>query len=101
MFNNLIKNAIQAIQSIESGRVIVRVSKFNTNYWFEIIDNGTGIDSEIKDKIFVPYFTTKGKGTGLGLAMVKQIINNQRGDIKFTSEDGETIFKFYLPVSLI
>lgn len=101
VFNNLIKNAIQAIQSIESGRVTVRVSKFNTNYWFEIIDNGTGIDSEIKDKIFVPYFTTKGKGTGLGLAMVKQIINNQRGDIKFTSEDGETIFKFYLPVSLI
>jgi len=98
VFNNLIKNAIQAIQFNEEGKVIVRVSKFNRNYWFEIIDNGTGIDPEIKDKIFVPYFTTKGTGTGLGLAMVKQIINNQRGDIQFSSEDGETIFKFYLPM---
>ncbi len=97
VFNNLIKNAIQAIQTVDNGKVIVRVSKFNSNYWFEVIDNGTGIEPEIKEKIFVPYFTTKGTGTGLGLAMVKQIINNQRGDINFLSEEGETVFKFYLP----
>ncbi len=97
VFNNLIKNAIQAIQGIENGKVIVRISKFNSNYWFEVIDNGSGIVPEIHSKIFVPYFTTKGTGTGLGLAMVKQIINNQRGDINFSSSDGLTIFKFYLP----
>ena len=52
----------------------------------EIKDNGTGISEEASEKIFVPYFTTKTTGTGLGLAMTKQIIENLGGSIYFDSK---------------
>jgi len=66
-----------------------------------IADTGTGIDPEIKDKIFEPYFTTKekGKGTGLGLSMVYGIIKDHHGDIQVYSEQGNgTIFSVYIPL---
>jgi signal transduction histidine kinase len=65
----------------------------------EISDNGSGIDEEKKSKIFSPNFTTKSGGMGLGLAMVKNIIDNAGGEISFTSEKGSgTTFIITLPV---
>jgi two-component system nitrogen regulation sensor histidine kinase NtrY len=89
VFNNLIKNAFQAIQEIENGEVVVSVSTTKEDVLIEIRDNGKGIAEEQKDKIFVPYFTTKSTGTGLGLAMVKQMVELHQGDVSFVSEEGK------------
>ncbi|MFD1551586.1 hypothetical protein DNU06_03225 [Putridiphycobacter roseus] len=88
VFNNLIKNALQAIPSDKEGRVIILLSEVKEEYLVTIIDNGVGIDETAKAKMFIPYFTTKSTGTGLGLAMSKQIIENMNGKIWFESELG-------------
>lgn len=86
VFNNLIKNGIQAAEVDESAHVIVRLSASADTFEVQVSDNGKGISDEAKDRIFVPYFTTKSKGTGLGLAMSKQIVENMKGSIRFESE---------------
>lgn len=99
VFNNLIKNAIQSITDSRKGEIILRMEKENKSVLITISDNGSGIKESEHSKIFVPYFTTKGTGTGLGLAMVKQIIENHQGKIDFDSEvDKGTTFYIRLPL---
>ena len=88
VFNNLIKNATQAIPSDTDGKIEVILEEKDTEFIVTIKDNGVGIDDESKAKMFIPYFTTKSKGTGLGLAMSKQIIENMNGMIWFDSTVG-------------
>jgi signal transduction histidine kinase len=98
VFNNLIKNAIQSIVNTKEGQIEISVFEEEENYIFKIKDNGIGIADDKHSKIFVPYFTTKSNGTGLGLAMVKQIIENHSGEIWFESVENEgTTFLFKLP----
>ena len=94
VFNNLIKNATQAIPSDRDGDIKVTLSENNDQYIVAVSDNGVGINEESKAKMFIPYFTTKSTGTGLGLAMSKQIIENMNGKIWFESvlEVGTTFF---------
>jgi signal transduction histidine kinase len=100
VFNNLIKNAVQSIAPDTEGQIAVRIMDHSNQVKIEIEDNGQGIEEEMRSKIFVPYFTTKGTGTGLGLAMVKQIIENHGGSIYFDSEIGKgTCFTIMLPKS--
>jgi len=81
-FNNLIKNAVEAVEKIPNPSISINL-KTDKNYIFiEIIDNGIGISKEKIGKIFEPYFTTKSKGTGLGLSIVKKIIEDHNGKIK-------------------
>lgn len=97
-FNNLIKNALQAIPADREGLITISITKENQNIHIEVKDNGVGIAPEKKQNIFVPYFTTKTTGTGLGLAMVKQIIENHNGSIYFESEiDKGTSFIIDIP----
>lgn len=97
-FNNLIKNAIQAIPSEKQGQIIIRLAQESSKIIVEIEDNGIGIIPEEQAKLFVPYFTTKSNGTGLGLAMVKQIVENHAGMISFhTTPKMGTIFTISLP----
>lgn len=92
--SNLIMNAIQAIPKEKEGRVEVALFKENGQLIITVTDNGKGISFEEKDKIFEPYFTTKSSGTGLGLAMVKNILQEFNADIDFESEVGVgTTFK--------
>ena len=86
VFNNLIKNAIQAAGVDQSANVHVLISESADTYEVAVKDDGIGIDAEAQEKIFVPYFTTKSKGTGLGLAMSKQMVENMKGNIRFESE---------------
>jgi signal transduction histidine kinase len=100
VFNNLLKNAIQSIPHGRDAAIDIRAMVENKIIQIEISDNGIGIEESKRTKIFVPYFTTKSTGTGLGLAMVKQIIENHRGQITFEStEDVGTTFHIVLPLA--
>ncbi|MGB0887023.1 MAG: ATP-binding protein [Vicingaceae bacterium] len=88
VFSNLIKNAIQAIPQKIAGKITISLNQQQDFYTIEINDNGSGIPNDKKDKIFVPNFTTKSTGMGLGLAMVKNIVENANGKIWFETEVG-------------
>jgi len=93
VFNNLIKNALQAIESRENGDIIVMLKEMADHLEISVSDNGPGIDESIRDKVFVPNFTTKTTGTGLGLAISKNIIEGCGGSIRFeTGQKGTTFF---------
>ena len=96
---NLVKNGIQALpENQENKRIAVHISEENENACITISDNGTGISEDNKIKIFEPKFTTKSSGMGLGLAMVKSIVENYKGSITFTTEqDKGTTFKVLFP----
>jgi signal transduction histidine kinase len=98
LFNNLLKNAIQSIPDDQEGKVTVELMVKGFNYIIEVKDNGVGIPAEMTDKIFVPNFTTKTTGTGLGLAMCKNIVESAGGEIWFKSKmDVGTSFFVSLP----
>ncbi len=102
VFNNLIKNAIQAIPVTEEGRIEVFMVEKGDDYLVTIRDNGKGIKDDEKEKIFVPYFTTKSTGTGLGLAMTKQIVESMNGEIWFeTKLDVGTSFYVSFPKHIL
>jgi len=86
VFNNLISNSIQAIPPNQKGIIEIRLTKEDGRFIVEVKDNGEGIPNNQKEKIFVPNFTTKSKGMGLGLAMVKNIVEAAAGHIWFTSK---------------
>ncbi len=88
VLNNLLKNAIQAIPSDKEGVIKVQIEVSDKSVILKVTDNGIGISREERKNLFVPYFTTKSTGTGLGLAMVKQIIENHKGTIHVESEKG-------------
>ena len=95
---NLVKNAIQALKDAENPHILVSVKEGEDSVCVIIADNGTGISEENKDKIFEPKFTTKSSGMGLGLAMVKNIVETYNGSITFTSQkDKGTVFKVHFP----
>lgn len=99
VFNNLIKNSVQAIGKGENGSVEISIDRETENYIIRVTDNGPGIPVEMMDKIFTPSFTTKTSGMGLGLALVRSIIQEAGGEISFTSSpDTGTIFEIKLPV---
>lgn len=92
-FNNIILNAIQAMNG--KGLIAIGVEETDDKVIIEIEDSGKGISKKDLKKIFVPLFTTKQKGTGLGLASVKSIIEAHGGTISVTSTP--TIFRIELP----
>ncbi|MCE3279363.1 MAG: hypothetical protein K0S44_1554 [Bacteroidetes bacterium] len=99
VFNNLVKNAVQAIPEGRKGEVRITLTREGQYYLFSISDNGTGIPDNVLDKIFAPNFTTKTGGMGLGLAMVKNIVETIDGRIWFeTKNDKGTTFYVSLPV---
>lgn len=99
IINNLVKNSIQATSEINNPEIIVSIKKTTKDAIIEISDNGKGIPNNLKEKIFEPSFTTKTKGMGLGLSIIKNLINNYKGKISFKSKKGETVFKIKLPLS--
>jgi two-component system nitrogen regulation sensor histidine kinase NtrY len=89
VITNLVKNAIQAIPNDQIQRIDVRVFEQNEKVMITVKDNGIGITKENTPKIFEPKFTTKTSGMGLGLGMVKNIVETYNGSITFTSEENE------------
>ncbi|HHV86571.1 MAG TPA: ATP-binding protein, partial [Petrimonas sp.] len=62
----------------------------------KMIDNGPGIPSEIREQIFIPFFTTKENGSGIGLSLSRQIMKNHGGSIEVASSPGTTVFTLSL-----
>lgn len=93
---NLIKNSLESIRY--SGIILIRTHNTGKFAHVEIIDNGSGMDTEAKQRAFTPNFTTKSNGDGLGLAICKKIITAHKGDIRFESVHGlGTTFTISLP----
>ncbi|NEP78432.1 MAG: AAA family ATPase [Okeania sp. SIO3B3] len=99
VWTNLIHNAIQAMDG--KGKIEIKVRQNNQGIVVEITDSGAGIPPEIQDKIFQPFFTTKpaGEGSGLGLEIVKKIVEKHHGKIDFESQPGKTTFRVKLPIN--
>ena len=89
VITNLVKNATQAIPTDRTPRIDVRVFQQDNNVKITVKDNGIGITKENMLKIFEPKFTTKTSGMGLGLGMVKNIVETYKGSITFTSEENK------------
>ncbi len=95
---NLVKNATQAIPQDRVPKIIVNVFTENGEVIITVADNGVGMSEENKKRIFEPKFTTKSSGMGLGLGMVKNIVETYKGSITFTSQEGKgTVFKVKFP----
>jgi two-component system, NtrC family, nitrogen regulation sensor histidine kinase NtrY len=100
IITNLVKNAIQSIpENQEHKSVLVSVRRHPKEVIILVKDNGIGIEDQFIDKIFEPKFTTKNSGMGLGLGIIKNIIENYKGTITFESEYGKgTTFMVALPL---
>ncbi|MCP3875573.1 MAG: PAS domain-containing protein [Desulfobacteraceae bacterium] len=96
---NLYINAIEALENEGTLQINVRDSENSEQIEIRVKDNGIGIDQDMLDQIFDPYFTTRSTGTGLGLSIVHRIIENLEGHIHVESTKGEgTCFIISLPV---
>jgi len=95
---NLIDNAIDAVS--EGGRVEVKATREQNSVRVRVIDNGPGIPAEIRERIFDPFFTTKavGKGTGLGLDIVRRLVQRNNGEIEIETQPGQTEFRVTFPI---
>jgi signal transduction histidine kinase len=100
IITNLVKNAIQSIpENQENKSILVRVKKDQNNVLITVMDNGVGIQPKDISRIFEPKFTTKSSGMGLGLGIIKNIIENYKGTITFDTEFGKgTTFTVSLPI---
>lgn len=95
---NLIKNAVEAMP--EGGKIRIGASVKGSNALIEVEDKGIGIPEENMKEIFRPFFTTKPKGLGLGLAVCKKLIEAQGGEISVESKIGKgTTFKIKIPIA--
>ena len=97
VLNNMIMNSIQAMPG--GGRIMIKSEEEGDYALIHVVDEGVGIPDEVKARIFTPLFTTKAKGTGLGLAVCKRIIEAHGGFISFKPNTGKgTVFTIQLPL---
>ncbi|MEP0850060.1 MULTISPECIES: sensor histidine kinase [Cyanophyceae] len=98
VWTNLLHNAIQAMSN--RGRLEISVFEENRQLVVQLTDSGSGIPPEIKERIFDPFFTTKpaGEGSGLGLDIVRKIVDKHQGKIDVSSQPGRTTFSVLLPI---
>lgn len=95
---NLIKNAAEALQGTANGRVTVVANKDDRHYTIAVTDNGPGVASEKVNQIFVPFYTTKLEGSGIGLALSRKIIKAHGGSLTHKRVNDETHFIIKLPI---
>jgi len=99
LFTNLFQNAVESCTERETCTVIVKEEVAGESVIITITDNGDGIPAAMRSKIFMPNFTTKSSGTGLGLAMSKTIVEQAKGEIWFETVEGTgTSFFVKLPI---
>jgi signal transduction histidine kinase len=94
---NLVKNAMQAMTT--GGTLTLQTGESSEGVWLSVADTGGGISQEQIARIFEPFYTTKKKGTGLGLMIVQRIVRAHNGRIELESNIGKgTTFRIWLPL---
>jgi len=94
---NLVKNAVQAMTT--GGSLTLQTGETSDGIWVSVADTGGGIPEEQINRIFEPFYTTKKKGTGLGLMIVQRIVRAHNGRIELESHEGQgTTFRIWLPL---
>ena len=93
---NLLTNCIYALKDVEKKQIFISAEAKENRTFIKICDNGSGIDKEIENKIFLPFFTTRNEGAGIGLTLSKNIIEAHGGYIAYKCEDGKTVFEICL-----
>lgn len=86
---NLVINALEAVKEKENPRIILSALQENNKILIKVADNGSGISTDLLDKIFIPFFSTKKSGSGIGLSLCKQIMLLHKGNIQVQSIEGE------------
>ena len=99
---NLIGNGIEVMSAPKGGKLTVRTSMPEPGWVaIDVADAGSGIPQDVLDKIFAPFFTTKARGTGLGLAVVRKVVDHHKGRVDVESRVGVgTTFKLLLPTAV-
>lgn len=88
VLTNLIRNACEAVEGKTDARISVAASGANGSPYVLVSDNGPGVPEEIKEEIFLPFYTTKQEGTGIGLCLSRQIMRLHGGDLKLSLSNG-------------
>lgn len=99
VFINILTNAIYAVKNLEEKRIEINLFERNNRLWIDIIDNGKGIPEEIKAKIFIPFYTTREDGAGIGLPLSKNIVEMHNGYLTFNRKDESTYFSINFPIA--
>lgn len=97
---NLLKNAKEACEEIKEPKIEVRAEKIGDNVKITVSDNGHGISTETQDKIFIPFYSTKAHGSGIGLSLCRQIVIRHSGKISVQSDSKSTHFRIEFPLNI-
>lgn len=93
---NLLTNSINALENRDTKQILISAEAKDKRVFIKISDTGKGIEKEIEDKIFLPFFTTRNEGAGIGLTLSKNIIEAHGGYISFKKENDKTVFEISL-----
>lgn len=95
---NLLRNASEALTDTLDATIILSSVYIQDGVLITVTDNGTGIKAEVMESIFIPFFSTKEEGSGIGLSISRQLMNVHRGRISVQSKPGKTTFNLYFPM---
>ncbi|MEZ0184462.1 ATP-binding protein [Flavobacterium oncorhynchi] len=93
---NLLTNSIHALKNSSEKQIIISAEAKENRTFIRIIDTGIGVEKEIENKIFLPFFTTRNEGAGIGLTLSKNIVEAHGGYIANKNENGKTVFEICL-----
>ena len=86
---NLVRNGMDALENVDNPKLEISSQTKKGSIRISVTDNGAGIDQDILDEIFVPFYTTKSQGSGIGLSLARQVMRMHGGNIWITSRKGE------------
>ncbi len=89
---NLLTNSMHALEEVEEKQILITAEAIENRIFIKITDSGNGIEKQIENKIFLPFFTTRKEGAGIGLTLSKSIIEAHGGYLDFRNQDGKTTF---------
>ncbi|WP_433777907.1 sensor histidine kinase [Flavobacterium anhuiense] len=93
---NLLTNSINALENSNLKQISISAEAKNNRIFIKVSDSGKGIEKEIEEKIFLPFFTTRPEGAGIGLTLSKNIIEAHGGYVSHKNENGKTVFEISL-----